>query len=60
MDEFRSFMLVITGLVISIGTSILVMMYGWGLEPKSWWWILGVYFFGQILAQLFAKAATKG
>lgn len=21
--------------------SILIMMYGWGLTPQSWWWIIG-------------------
>lgn len=25
--------------------SILVNIYGWGLTPKSWWWIIGVGFF---------------
>jgi len=25
----------------SVGISILVMMYGWGLQPVSWWWIIG-------------------
>lgn len=20
---------------------VLIMMLGWGLEPKSWWWIIG-------------------
>ena len=24
-----------------IAIGILVMIYGWGLEPKSWWWIIG-------------------
>ena len=26
-------------LMIIIG--VLVMIYGWGLEPRSWWWIIG-------------------
>ena len=29
------------GFVLTIIISIAVMMYGWGLEPKSWWWIIG-------------------
>ena len=27
--------------VVMIGLSIAVMIYGWGLKPQSWWWILG-------------------
>ena len=33
--------------------SILVMIHGWGLEPKSWGWIIGgyivIYLLGSIL-----------
>lgn len=31
----------------SIALSVLVLMYGWGLHPQNWWWILG----GGIVAQ---------
>lgn len=24
-----------------MGVSILVMIYGWGIQPVSWWWIVG-------------------
>ena len=27
---------------IGLALSICAMIHGWGLEPKSWWWILGV------------------
>jgi uncharacterized membrane protein len=27
---------------------ILTMIHGWGLEPQSWWWIVGVQGVGQI------------
>jgi Kef-type K+ transport system membrane component KefB len=26
---------------LSLGIGICVMMFGWGLEPKSWGWIIG-------------------
>jgi hypothetical protein len=26
---------------LTIIVGILVMIQGWGLEPKSWWWIIG-------------------
>ena len=38
MDKF------IAGLALficAVGISILVMIYGWGLTPLSWWWIIG-------------------
>lgn len=27
--------------IVGIGFSWLTMIYGWGLEPKSWGWIIG-------------------
>jgi hypothetical protein len=35
--------------VIGLTLTILVMIYGWGLEPKSWWWIIGGGIAGRIL-----------
>lgn len=26
---------------LMVATSVLVLMYGWGLHPQSWWWIIG-------------------
>jgi len=31
----------IFGFIIGLALTIAVMIFGWGLEPKSWWWILG-------------------
>lgn len=55
----KSFMLAVAGLIIAIGMPILVLINGWGLEPKSWGWIIGASFFGQVLAQLFIEAAKS-
>lgn len=55
MDALRKFLVSCFGLVLALGLSVLVMMKGWGLEPKNWWWIIGVGFFGQILAQVVIK-----
>ena len=33
----------------SLALIVLTMIYGWGLEPKSWWWIIGVGFCVRIL-----------
>lgn len=32
---------IIFGTILVILLGIGVLMYGWGLEPKSWWWIIG-------------------
>ena len=39
MMKFLSYLFLLT---ISVGLNIAVMMYGWGLHPRSWWWIIGV------------------
>lgn len=31
---------------LSVLLQILVMQYGWGLSPRSWWWIIGGGVFG--------------
>jgi sterol desaturase/sphingolipid hydroxylase (fatty acid hydroxylase superfamily) len=40
---------------VSVIASVLTLMYGWGLQPKNWWWIIGVgiffHAFWQIVAQ---------
>lgn len=38
MSKFLS-AIFLTSLMILI--TVLVMIHGWGLEPKSWWWIIG-------------------
>ena len=41
-----------------IGLSILVMIHGWGLEPKSWWWILGVGIGVQVILRALGNRIT--
>jgi len=61
MDDLRKLVTVLTGFVIAIVVSVLVMINGWGLEPKSWWWIIGVNFIGLAFAQLLINlGASKG
>ena len=49
-SKMPKFMLNLASVFISLFTSIVVMIKGWGIEPKSWFWIIGVYLVGQILA----------
>ncbi len=55
--KIRSFLISVFGMAMSIATSILVMIYGWGVTPKSWWWIVGVYLVGNIVALSIIEAA---
>ena len=51
MDALKSFLVMLFGFSLAILISILVLMKGWGLEPQSWWWILG----GGVCVRLIAE-----
>lgn len=36
-------------MAMQIGLVVLVLIHGWGLEPQSWWWIVGAGVFGRLL-----------
>jgi hypothetical protein len=55
IDSIRKGITIIVGVGLSILLTILVMIYGWGLTPKSWWWIIGIGFFGQVFAQTIVR-----
>jgi len=59
MDTLRKLLVVVFGIAISMGVSVAVMMNGWGVEPKSWFWIIGASFFGQMLAQVVIETAKR-
>ena len=59
MEEFKNFLLSLFGIGIAMGTSILVMIHGWGLSPKSWWWIIGMYLIGHIFAVFLIYTSKK-
>ena len=42
-----------------VAMQIVVMIYGWGLEPKSWGIIIGVGFFGTIIMRLIGDKVLK-
>jgi hypothetical protein len=59
MDAVRKFICVFFGISVSVGLSILVMIKGWGIEPQSYWWIIGVGVGGQVLAQTIIQLAGE-
>lgn len=56
MTKFLA-VLAVTAMSIVLGVAIL--MYGWGLEPKSWWWIIGGGVVGRFLVELAAEIARR-
>ncbi len=47
------------GMSLVMVLSILVCIYGWGLTPQSWSWIIGVGVGGQLLAQIIVAIGTE-
>jgi len=52
MDALRRFLLLVFSVCLGVMCSIIAMIFGWGLEPKSWGVIIGVGVFGHIFASL--------
>jgi len=57
MEALKSLIVSVFGICISMVTSIAVFVYGWGLSPKSWWWIIGMNLIGNISAILIIQIA---
>ena len=51
MNAFGKILLTFVAMCVALTFSVLVMIHGWGLEPKSWWWIIGVGMGLQIFAR---------
>ena len=52
MEVLRGFLVQLFGVFFAMAVGILIMIKGWGLEPKSWWWIIVIGFFGHLIAQV--------
>ena len=44
---------------LSFLLSIATMIYGWGVSPKSWAWIIGAGLFGQLLVMVLLLVVMK-
>ena len=58
MEAVRKLLLSFFGLCLSVVFSLLVMINGWGLEPQSYWWIIGVGVFGQFISMTIISIAN--
>jgi len=60
MNELRRIVLNIFAISISMAVSYLTLTKGWGMEVRSWWWVIGCGFFGHVIAlSLVALANAK-
>lgn len=53
------FLMNLFAIPILTGLQILVMINGWGLNPESWAWIIGVGMFGNILVHILVIVGNK-
>jgi len=44
---------------LAVGLQILVFIFGWGLTPVSWWWIIGGGVVGFTLLRSLSDYITK-
>lgn len=56
MNKFIS-MIALWALTMLVG--ILTMIHGWGLEPKSWWWIIGAGIFVRFMLAMMETVAKS-
>lgn len=56
---FAKFVATMSLFAIGLTLGILAMIHGWGLEPKSWWWIIGVGVGGRFIAMLMQEIVKK-
>ncbi len=49
---YRGLAVITLSSTIGIGMSVLTLIYGWGLQPKNWGWIIGAGFFGMLFSKL--------
>ncbi len=59
MNELRKMIVSFFGIIVSMGTTIMVMIHGWGLEPQSWTWIILWSFLGSFLAVILVYIGGK-
>lgn len=56
MSKMLSYMFLLS---CAVGLQILVYIYGWGMHPRSWWWILCGGVVGFTVIQLGYDALRK-
>lgn len=44
---------------LSISLGVGIMVYGWGLQPVSWWWIIGGGVVGRIMIETMYQVGKR-
>lgn len=55
----KDIVLLLVALALAILTNIGVCIYGWGLQPVSWFWIIAMPLFGNCVVQILVKIAVQ-
>ena len=56
MSKLLAFMFIAA---LAVSLQVLVMIYGWGIAPVSWWWIIGGGVFGVTILRSMLNALEK-
>jgi len=59
MNDLAAITLEIIAICLGYLVMILVFIYGWGLQPKSWFWIIGVNLMGAIISKGIAEIGKR-
>jgi len=57
--HFAAFLLAVTAFGFSACAQIVIMIEGWGLEPKSWLAIIGLGLLSTLITQVFVECAKS-
>lgn len=59
MNALRKFLTMVFGVLIAVACQIGAMIYGWGVHPQSWFWIIGIGMFGAIIGHAIAQIGAS-
>jgi hypothetical protein len=57
--SLSKFLAILLLLGVAVGLGVAIMIYGWGLHPRSWWWIIGGGVFGQAFVKVVWEKVDK-
>jgi hypothetical protein len=58
MGRFLNYIFLLS---VTVALSACVMIFGWGLHPRSWWWIIGGGVFAHsVIRAIFDKLEKEG
>ena len=59
MDTARRIVCILMGIVLAITISVITMIKGWGVQPKSWFYIIVFHFVGLIIAHILIEIGKR-